>query len=62
MGRDLLARIEAPHFVAGLVLRRDRVIAAAPIVAYMARGNWTRDRAWHYCSAKGWRVRIVEGT
>lgn len=38
----VLVRIEAPHFVAGIVFDRRRVVEAAPIVRYM-RG-WLAER------------------
>jgi hypothetical protein len=54
---EILARIVAPHFVAGIVLHGDQVAEAAPIVDYM-RG-WPRDRVRDYCRAKGWTIAIV---
>ena len=54
---EILAVIDAPHFYAGIVLRRDRVIEAADIVRYM-RG-WSRERVRNYCQSKGWRVSVV---
>lgn len=53
----MLAQIDAPHFVAGIVLDSDVVVEAAPIVRYM-RG-WTRDRVCAYCQRKGWSVKSV---
>lgn len=55
---EILAAIDAPHFYAGIVLRRDRVIEAADIVRYMK--GWPRDRVREYCKRKGWRVSVVE--
>jgi len=46
-------RIEAPHFVAGVVLEQGVVVRAAPILSYM-RG-WTRVRVMRYCDSKRWR-------
>jgi len=57
---ELLAVIDAPHFCAGIVLRDDRVIEAAPILRYMAAQRWTRDRVRSYCEAKGWRISVVK--
>jgi hypothetical protein len=54
---EMLAVIDAPHFYAGLVLRKGRVIEAADIVRYM-RG-WSRSRVRAYCQRKGWDVAIV---
>jgi hypothetical protein len=56
---ETLAQIKAPHFTAGLVLRDDHVIEAAPIIGYMARQRWTRTRVRAYCAEKGWRVVVV---
>lgn len=60
MQTEILAQIDAPHFVAAIVLRGDRVIEAAPIVRFM-RG-WDRDRVRDYCRGKGWRVAVVTST
>lgn len=59
---EILAQIRAPHFTAGIVLRRDRVVEAADIVKYMAKGKWTRDRVRAYCKEKGWSVEVVSET
>lgn len=56
---ETLATIDAPHFYCGIVLWDDKVIEAAPIVAYMKKGRWTRDRVREYCATKGWRVSVV---
>lgn len=50
----MLLRIEAPHFVAGVVVRDHRVAKSAPIVKYM-RG-WPQSKVLSYCASKGWRV------
>lgn len=55
--REILAAIDAPHFVAGIVLRHDRVIEAADVVHYM-RG-WQRDRVREYCRRKNWKIAVV---
>jgi hypothetical protein len=60
--RETLAAIDAPHFYCGIVLFDDRVVEAAPIVKYMAKQKWTRDRVRDYCKAKGWRVFVVNET
>lgn len=54
----MLARIEAPHFVAGIVLKNDVVVIAADILKYM--GGWTREQVRNYCNTKGWRVTVVK--
>ena len=56
---EILAQIEAPHFCAGIVLQNDRVVEAAPILHYMKKAKWTRDRVRTYCAEKGWRVVVV---
>lgn len=54
---EYLVRVEAPHFVAGFVMRSDIVREAAPILA------WTigkpRDELRIYFKRKGWKVMIV---
>lgn len=54
---EILASIEAPHFLCGIVLRNDRVIEAAPIVKYMK--GWSRARVRDYCQEKDWSVSVV---
>ena len=56
---EMIARIEAPHFTAGIVLRNDRVVEAAPIVAYMKTKRWTRGKVKEYCAEKGWKVKAL---
>jgi hypothetical protein len=60
---ETLAEIDAPNhptkFNAGIVLWDDVVIEAAPIVNFMKRGKWTRDRVRDYCKSKGWKVSVV---
>ncbi len=58
---DQLWRVEAPHFVAGIVVAQNgAIVNAAPIL------NWSCDRpfAWFkdYCARKGWKLeRYSEG-
>lgn len=53
-----LLRIEAPHFVAGVELRRMPTVLiawrTAPIVKYMK--SWGILQIEAYCRRKGWRV------
>lgn len=56
---EVLAQIKAVHFTAGIVLWDDKVIEAAPIVGYMKKQKWTRDRVRDYCKTKGWKISIV---
>ena len=50
----MLLRVEAPHFVASVVLENGFVFEAAPIVRYM-RG-WNQTKVLNYCRIKGWKV------
>ena len=56
---EILAAIDAPHFFCGVVLWDDVVVEAAPIVGYMKKGRWSRDRVRAYCAEKGWKVSVV---
>jgi hypothetical protein len=59
---EILAQVKAPkpsQFVAGLVHWDDIVVEAAPIIGYMKRGRWTRDRVRAYCERQGWKVSVV---
>ena len=49
-----LIRIEAPYFVAGVLLRDGRVYEAAPIVKYMK--GWTAEQVLQYAKKKGWTI------
>jgi hypothetical protein len=53
----VLARVTAPHFVAGLVLRAATVHEAAPILRYML--GWSAQRVARYCAHKGWGIARV---
>ena len=60
--RETLAQITATaprKFTAGIVLWDDRVVEAAPIVYFMKRDKWTRQRVRNYCAEKGWKVTVV---
>jgi len=52
---EIIARIEAPHFTAGIVLQDDIVVETAPILKYMKQ--WGRDQVRDYCRSKGWKIR-----
>jgi hypothetical protein len=54
---EVLARISANHFVAGIVLRSAVVVEAAPIVHYML--GWSARRVADYCRSKGWTIERV---
>jgi len=55
----MLVRVDAPHFVAGLVMDRGVCIEAAPILKW-AIG---KDRAMlsAYMNKKGWRAHVIGG-
>jgi hypothetical protein len=60
--RETLAQITSSgpkRFVAGIVLFDDKVVEAAPIVGYMKKGRWTRDRVRAYCAERGWTIEVV---
>jgi hypothetical protein len=56
---ETLAVIDAPHFYCGIILHDNVVIEAAPIVGYMKKQRWTRDRVRAYCAEKNWKVSVV---
>lgn len=51
---DQLVRISASYFTAGVVVRDERVVRAAPILKYML--GWPRTRVLSYARAKGWKT------
>lgn len=52
----MIIRIDAPWFVAGLVMERDRVVRAAPMLHYMV--GWYSDRVTRYCNKRGWKFQF----
>jgi hypothetical protein len=56
---EVLAQIKGEKFTAGIVLFDDVVVEAAPIVHFMKRGKFTRDRVREHCRKKGWSVSVV---
>jgi hypothetical protein len=56
---ETLAQIHGDKFHAGIVLFDDVVVEAAPIVRFMKRGKWSRDRVREHCRTKGWTVEVV---
>lgn len=56
---EVLAQIRAGHFTAGVVLWDDKVVEAAPIIGYMKKQKWTRDRVRNYCNEKGWEIGVI---
>ena len=56
--RMYLFQINTPHFCAGIILSKDKiVIDAAPIVRYMI--GWSSTRVYNYCMKKHWTVDYV---
>jgi len=51
-------RIEAPHFVAGVILENSICIKAAPIVSWM--WNNSLHAITEYCKFKGWKIKEVK--
>lgn len=57
MPTEVLVRIEAPHFVAGLIARDGRVVRSAPIL-WRLRGMNGQQVADH-CARMQWRWEVV---
>jgi hypothetical protein len=55
----MLIRITAGHFVAGVVLKHDKVVKAAPIIRWMVGHN--RNWIERYCATKGWDAEEIDG-
>ena len=59
---EILAQIhctEPKPFTAGIILHDNVVVETAPIVDYMKRGKWSRDRVRKYCHDRGWTIDVV---
>lgn len=59
---EILALIESearPRFTAGIVLWDDRVVEAAPIVGFMKKQKWNRERVRNYCAERHWKISVV---
>jgi hypothetical protein len=52
-----LFRIASSFFCAGLEIRQNTVILAAPIIKYMI--GWSKERVILYCTSKGWKLEVV---
>ncbi len=63
MTTEMLAQIRSekrqPKFVAGIVLRDDVVVEAAPIIGYMSKNRWSRIKVREYCKRRGWEIQVV---
>jgi hypothetical protein len=60
--KEILAQIKAPaprSFTAGLILQNNVVVETAPILSYMKRQKWTRDRVRNYCHENGWTIKVI---
>jgi len=51
-------QVTAPHFSAGLLLRKGRVHEAAPILHYMK--GWYLSEVTSYCAKKRWTLIRVD--
>jgi hypothetical protein len=58
--KETLIRIQAPHFVAGVILVDNKVKRYAPIVKYMH--GWTKGQVLSYVSMKGWAAHEDKST
>jgi len=54
----MLIRIEAPHFVAGIIYNESWTSECAPIVSYMR--DWNLNEIEGYCKKKGWKFKILD--
>lgn len=57
---QILVRIVAPHFVAGLIVLDDRAIRVAPILHYML--GWPRHQIRAYVAKRGWHANILHNS
>jgi hypothetical protein len=48
-----MLRILGPDFVAGLIVDRNRISRAAPVIRYMT--GWTVREVLARCSQRGWQ-------
>lgn len=58
MSGDVLVRVVAPHFVAGIVARDGVVVRAAPILRRRVLGKNGREVA-ACCAREGWTWEVV---
>ncbi len=57
---DMIIRIVAPRFVAGIILAHGRIIRCAPILRHMF--GWTMSEVVTYCRKRGWQWQVVADT
>jgi hypothetical protein len=60
LDKEVVARIKGDDFTAGFIMLNDVVVLAAPIIGYMSKERWTRDKVRDYCKTKGWTPEIVK--
>jgi len=53
---DEIVIVTAPHFMAGVCLRNDIVVRAAPILKYMI--GWNFPKIEEYVARKGWEWQL----
>jgi len=54
---EILIRIVAPHFVAGIICRNRLVAIVPPILKYMS--GWLMVKVIAYCKEKGWSFQYL---
>jgi hypothetical protein len=57
---ERLVRVEAPHFVAGLVFQRGKCVEAAPILRWAVGKRWPWFKG--YCFGKDWQLLVLDPT
>ena len=57
-GVERLVRVEAPHFVAGIVFQRRKAVETAPILRWALGSGWS----WfsRYCERNGWKLLVLD--
>lgn len=54
----MLAQISTSYFCAGLILKEEVCIKAAPIIKYMI--GWNRCKIREYCIKKNYKIIIID--
>jgi len=57
--KNKLIQITSPYFCAGVVLKNNVCIKAAPIVKYMKYKKWNTEQITDYCRWKKWKIKNV---
>ncbi len=55
---ETLIQVTSPYFCAGIVLQKNTVTVAAPIIKYMK--GWSLHKVENYCANKRWKVIVVK--